>query len=120
MEPVASMGMPSRSDGMSLLGRIPALATRVWGFFTIVGSPEEAQDADTVAPLARVKVHVEEQNKRYYELRQNQQAVNDSLKREDTLKKQIFKKLAFKYLCDARQEVKNRVSDEIEATWAHR
>jgi hypothetical protein len=32
----------------------------------------------------------------------------------DTLKKQIFKKLAFKYLCDARQEIKNRVADEID------
>ena len=32
----------------------------------------------------------------------------------DTLKKQVFKKLAFKYLCDARQEVKNRVAAEIE------
>ena len=33
----------------------------------------------------------------------------------ETLKKQVFKKLAFKYLCDARQEVKNRVAEEIEA-----
>jgi len=33
----------------------------------------------------------------------------------ETLKRQVFKKLAFKYLCDARQEVKNRVADEIEA-----
>jgi hypothetical protein len=33
----------------------------------------------------------------------------------ETLKKQIFKKLAFKYLCDARQEIKNRVAEEIEA-----
>ena len=32
----------------------------------------------------------------------------------ETLKKQIFKKLAFKYLCDARQEIKNRVADEID------
>jgi hypothetical protein len=32
----------------------------------------------------------------------------------ETLKKQVFKKLAFKYLCDARQEVKNRVAEEIE------
>ena len=32
----------------------------------------------------------------------------------ETLKKQVFKKLAFKYLCDARQEVKNRVADEID------
>ena len=31
-----------------------------------------------------------------------------------TLKKQIFKRLALKYLCDARQEVKNRVAEEIE------
>ena len=33
----------------------------------------------------------------------------------ETLKKQVFKKLAFKYLCDARQEVKNRVAEEIDA-----
>ncbi len=33
----------------------------------------------------------------------------------DTLKKQVFKKLAFKYLCDARQEIKNRVAEEIDA-----
>lgn len=32
----------------------------------------------------------------------------------DTLRKQVFKKLAFKYLCDARQEVKNQVADEID------
>ena len=32
----------------------------------------------------------------------------------DTLKKQVFKKLAFKYLCDARQEIKNRVAEEID------
>ena len=32
----------------------------------------------------------------------------------DTLKKQIFKRLAFKYLCDARQEIKNRVAEEID------
>jgi hypothetical protein len=34
----------------------------------------------------------------------------------DTLKKQVFKKLAFKYLCDARQEIKNRVAEEIDRT----
>jgi len=32
----------------------------------------------------------------------------------ETLKRQIFKKLAFKYLCDSRQEVKNRVAEEID------
>ncbi len=32
----------------------------------------------------------------------------------ETLKKQIFKKLAAKYLCDARQEIKNRVAEEID------
>ncbi len=31
----------------------------------------------------------------------------------ETLKKQIFKKLALKYLCDARQEIKNKVMEEI-------
>jgi Domain of unknown function (DUF4055) len=32
----------------------------------------------------------------------------------ETLKRQIFKKLAFQYLCDARQEIKNRVAEEID------
>ncbi len=32
----------------------------------------------------------------------------------ETLKRLIFKKLAFKYLCDARQEIKNRVAEEID------
>jgi hypothetical protein len=32
----------------------------------------------------------------------------------ETLTKQIFKKLAFKYLSDARQEVKNQVAEEID------
>jgi hypothetical protein len=34
----------------------------------------------------------------------------------ETLKRQVFKKLAFKYLCDARQEVKNQVADEIDGS----
>ncbi|HWC00151.1 MAG TPA: hypothetical protein VG672_25760, partial [Bryobacteraceae bacterium] len=33
----------------------------------------------------------------------------------ETLKRQIFKKLAMKYLCDSRQEVKDRVAREIDA-----
>ena len=32
-----------------------------------------------------------------------------------TLKKEIFKRLALKYLSDARQEVKDRIVEEIEA-----
>jgi hypothetical protein len=32
----------------------------------------------------------------------------------ETLKKQVFKNLAFKYLCDARQEIKNQVAEEID------
>lgn len=32
----------------------------------------------------------------------------------DTLKKQLFKKLAFKYFCDARQEIKNQIAREID------
>jgi hypothetical protein len=32
----------------------------------------------------------------------------------ETLKKQLFKKLAFKYFCDARQEVKNQIAAEID------
>lgn len=34
----------------------------------------------------------------------------------ETLKKQIFKNLAFKYLADARQEIKNQVAEEIDKT----
>jgi hypothetical protein len=33
-----------------------------------------------------------------------------------TLKKEVFKKLALKYLCDSRQDVKDRIAEEIEAT----
>lgn len=32
----------------------------------------------------------------------------------ETLKRQVFKNLAFKYLCDARQEIKNQVAEEID------
>ena len=31
-----------------------------------------------------------------------------------TLKTQVFKKLALKYLCDVRQEVKDQIASEIE------
>ena len=33
----------------------------------------------------------------------------------ETLKKQVFKRLAFQYLCDARQEIKSQVAAEIDA-----
>lgn len=33
-----------------------------------------------------------------------------------TLRRQIFKKLAFKYLCDVRQEVKDRIAEEIDGS----
>lgn len=33
----------------------------------------------------------------------------------NTLRKQVFQKLAFKYLCDMRQDVKDRIAQEIEA-----
>ena len=33
-----------------------------------------------------------------------------------TLKQQMFKKLAFKYLSDSRQELKNKISEEIDAS----
>ncbi len=33
----------------------------------------------------------------------------------DTLRKQVFKRLAFQYLADARQEVRNRVAQEIDS-----
>ena len=31
-----------------------------------------------------------------------------------TLQKEVFKKLSLKYLCDARQDVKDRIAREIE------
>ena len=33
----------------------------------------------------------------------------------ETLKKQVFKKLAFKFLSDVRQEIKTQIAQEIEA-----
>jgi hypothetical protein len=33
----------------------------------------------------------------------------------ETLKKQLFKKIAFKYFCDVRQEIKNQIAAEIDA-----
>ena len=32
-----------------------------------------------------------------------------------TLKKQVYKRVALKYLCDARQEIKDRIAEEIDA-----
>jgi hypothetical protein len=32
-----------------------------------------------------------------------------------TLKKQVFKRVALKYLCDARQDIKDRIAEEIDA-----
>jgi hypothetical protein len=32
-----------------------------------------------------------------------------------TLQRQIYKKLAFKYLCDVRQETKDRIGQEIDS-----
>jgi hypothetical protein len=34
-----------------------------------------------------------------------------------TLKRQVFKRLAYKYLCDVRQEVKDRIATEIDASF---
>jgi hypothetical protein len=36
----------------------------------------------------------------------------------DTFKKQLFKRVALKYLCDLSQEVKNHISTEIDASFA--
>jgi Domain of unknown function (DUF4055) len=35
----------------------------------------------------------------------------------ETLKKQLFKKLALKYFCDARQDIKTKISSEIDASF---
>jgi hypothetical protein len=37
----------------------------------------------------------------------------------ETLKKQLFKKIAMKYFCDATQEIKTRIAGEIDASFAH-
>jgi hypothetical protein len=36
----------------------------------------------------------------------------------ETLKKQLYKKLAFKYFCDLRQSVKNQIAEEIDRSFA--
>lgn len=36
----------------------------------------------------------------------------------ETLKKQLFKNIALKYFCDSRQELKNRITAEIDASFA--
>ena len=56
---------------------------------SIRAAAQEAVDTETNSPLALVRSRFEEQNARYYELRQDQQSVNDSLKREDTIRQQI-------------------------------
>lgn len=50
---------------------------------------QEASEQDPSLLLARLGAHLEGLSAKYYELRQTQQAVNDTLKREDALKKQI-------------------------------
>ncbi len=35
----------------------------------------------------------------------------------DTMKQQLFKRLALKYFCDVRQEVKNAIVAEIDASF---
>ena len=37
--------------------------------------------------------------------------------RSATLEKQVYKKLAFKYLCDLRQELKDQIAQEIDEWW---
>ncbi|HYP12580.1 MAG TPA: hypothetical protein VEQ63_01545, partial [Bryobacteraceae bacterium] len=34
----------------------------------------------------------------------------------DTLKQQVFKRLAYKYLCDVRQEIKDQIATEIDGS----
>ena len=36
----------------------------------------------------------------------------------ETLKKQLYKKLAFKYLCDLGQNIKNQIAEEIDRSFA--
>ena len=50
----------------------------------------EAMSQKVDEPVAAIRKRLEELNARYYALRQDQQALNDSLKREDTLKQQII------------------------------
>ena len=37
----------------------------------------------------------------------------------DTFKQQLFKKLTFKYLCDVRQDIKNKIAEEIDRSLLH-
>ena len=37
----------------------------------------------------------------------------------ETLKRQLFKKLAMKYFCDAKQDIKTQISSEIDASFQH-
>jgi ABC-type cobalamin/Fe3+-siderophores transport system ATPase subunit len=50
---------------------------------------QEATGTDPASLQEAVRDHLEGKNARYYELRRDQQEVNDSLKREDTLKREI-------------------------------
>jgi hypothetical protein len=88
-------GVPGLVRGLAELtlpeaGVLGTLLEQHAAFVTgIRATAQDSQEADTNGLLAKVKAHIDEQNKRYYELRQDQQTVNDSLKREDTVKKQI-------------------------------
>ncbi|MEW4569499.1 AAA family ATPase [Tautonia sp. JC769] len=56
---------------------------------TARATAQDEADIETDGLLAAVRSRLEGLNARYYELRREQQAINDSLKREDALKDQI-------------------------------
>ena len=80
---LAELDLPGANDLKELLQKHQQFV------IATTGVAQEAVDIETDKSLALVRVHFEEQNARYYELRKDQQSVNDSLKREDTLKDQI-------------------------------
>ena len=84
---------------------------------------QEAADVETDNSLARVRLHFEERNARYYELRKDQQSVNDSLKREDTLKDQIShleRQQAELERMEAKVAELSKQRQAARARWAHR
>ena len=82
-EELAGLEMPEATVLRTLLEQYQdfVLSTRA--------TAQEIADIETDSPLSLVRAYFEKKNAKYYELRQDQQSVNDSLKREDTLKDQI-------------------------------
>lgn len=79
-----SAGVPEAEPIVKEIGLFAELAAR------IQIDVKKAQRADLRTVLDAVAKAIEEKNANYYRLRQDQQAVNESLKKEDALKKQVI------------------------------